>query len=61
VGALATVYAALGDRDRAIPLLEQAARAYDPVILRLKVDPRLDKLRGDPRFAKLLATVGLAK
>ena len=61
VGALATVYAGLGDRDRAIPLLEQAAQSYDPVILRLKVDPRLDKLRGDPRFAKLLATVGLAK
>jgi tetratricopeptide (TPR) repeat protein len=61
VGALATVYAGLGDRDRAIPLLEQAAQSYDPVILRLKVDPRLDKLRGDARFAKLLATVGLAK
>jgi TolB-like protein/Tfp pilus assembly protein PilF len=61
VGALATVYAGQGDRDHAIPLLEQAAQSYDPVILRLKVDPRLDKLRGDPRFAKLLATVGLAQ
>jgi tetratricopeptide (TPR) repeat protein len=60
-GALATVYAALGDRDRAFVWLDQARQSYDPVILRLKVDPRLDKLRGDARFAKLLATVGLAQ
>jgi TolB-like protein/tRNA A-37 threonylcarbamoyl transferase component Bud32/Flp pilus assembly protein TadD len=61
VGALATVYSALGDRDRAMLWLDQARQSYDPVITRLKVDPRFDKLRGDPRFAKLLATVGLAQ
>ena len=61
VGALATVYAALGDGDRAFASLDQARLSHDPVILRLKVDPRFDKLRGDARFAKLLATVGLAQ
>ena len=60
-GAIATVYAALGDRDRAIAWLDQARLLFDPVITRLKVDPRFDKLRGDARFAKLLATVGLAQ
>ena len=60
-GAIATVYAALGDRDRAIVWLDQARLLFDPVITRLKVDPRFDKLRGDARFAKLLATVGLAQ
>jgi serine/threonine-protein kinase len=60
-GALATAYAALGDRDRAFAWLDQARRSYDPVIVHLKVDPRFDKLRGDARFAKLLATVGLSQ
>jgi tetratricopeptide (TPR) repeat protein len=60
-GALATVYAALGDRDRAFAWLDQARQSYDPVITRIKVDPRFDKLRSDARFAKLLATVGLAQ
>ena len=60
-GALAIVYAGLGDRNQAFKWLERSRTLLDPVIGELKVDPRLDKLRDDPRLAKLLATVGLAQ
>jgi tetratricopeptide (TPR) repeat protein len=58
-GAIATVYAGLGDRDRAMAALTRAWTARDPIFMAVKVDPLLDSLHGDPRFAKLLATAGL--
>jgi TolB-like protein/DNA-binding winged helix-turn-helix (wHTH) protein/tetratricopeptide (TPR) repeat protein len=53
-----SIYAALGDRDRAITLLERAIkeRSTLPFIL---VDPQMDPLRSDPRFTELLHRVGL--
>jgi eukaryotic-like serine/threonine-protein kinase len=51
---LAYVYAALGDHDRALGLLEQAVSQRDPAVLWFQVDPRLDQYRGHPRFTKLL-------
>jgi tetratricopeptide (TPR) repeat protein len=60
-GALATVYATLGDRDQAFAWLERGWTTHDQIFIRLKVDPRLDPLRGDPRYTKLLATAGLAR
>jgi len=56
---LAYVYAALGDRDRAFQLLDQAYSERSSGMVWLKVDPRFDSLRGDERFAKLLKTLGL--
>lgn len=56
---LATVYASLGDKERAFALLE---RAYQERSLDLtwafKSDLRLDNLRSDPRFQSMLRRIG---
>jgi len=54
--AVARAYVALGDFDRAIPLIEHALRA--PAVegltaAYLRVDPAWDPIRNDPRFQKL--------
>jgi TolB-like protein/DNA-binding winged helix-turn-helix (wHTH) protein len=57
---LATIYAGLGEKDRAFELLEQAyeERSMD-IAWSFKADPRIDNLRSDPRFQALLRRVGL--
>jgi TolB-like protein/DNA-binding winged helix-turn-helix (wHTH) protein/Tfp pilus assembly protein PilF len=57
---VATVYAGLGDDDKAFELLEEAyrERCWD-LAWHIKADLRLDKLRGDPRFQSLLRRIGL--
>jgi TolB-like protein/DNA-binding winged helix-turn-helix (wHTH) protein/Flp pilus assembly protein TadD len=56
----ATIYAGLGNKDRAFELLEEAYRDKSlDVAWILKPDPRTDNLRGDPRFQNLLRRVGL--
>ena len=54
----ALVYAVLGDRDRAITLLEKGVqtRSLMPFVL---ADPQLDRLRSDPRFEELRTQAGL--
>ncbi|HYC88505.1 MAG TPA: tetratricopeptide repeat protein [Thermoanaerobaculia bacterium] len=52
---LATFYAQLGDRDRAMELLDRAVRSHVPAVSFVLVDPCLDAVRGDPRFTALLA------
>jgi tetratricopeptide (TPR) repeat protein len=56
--ALAGIYSALGDRDRAFAELEKGvqARSLLPFVF---VDPQLDPLRSDPRFERLVRRVGL--
>jgi TolB-like protein/Tfp pilus assembly protein PilF len=56
--ALAVIYSALGDRDRAIAALEEGVqtRSLLPVVF---MDPQLDPLRSDPRFQQLLRRTGL--
>jgi len=56
---LATIYAALGDKDSAFRLLENALNERSSWILDLKVDPRFASLRADVRFQDLLRRVGL--
>jgi adenylate cyclase len=57
--ALAFVYLALGDKDRAIDLINKAIDSRLPSVLWLKVDPRFDSLRTDPRYSALLNRIGL--
>ena len=58
---IATIYAGLGDKNKAFELLEKAyaERSLD-LSWFLKADLRIDNLRGDPRFENLLRRVGLA-
>jgi tetratricopeptide (TPR) repeat protein len=55
---VATVYAALGDRDSVFHWLNLAYEQRNVALL--KVDPFLDPVRNDPRFAELLKRAGLA-
>jgi len=55
---LASVYAALGDHDRAIAELEKLVRDRSQLPF-VFVDPQLDPLRSDPRFNELLHRVHL--
>jgi TolB-like protein/Flp pilus assembly protein TadD len=57
---VAIIHAALGDRDNAFALLNQAYEEQAEWMIYLGVDPRLDPLRGDPGFSELLRRAGLA-
>jgi len=52
--AIAVVYAALGDKDKALAQLEQAYQDRSDSMIFLKVAPEMDSLRSDPRFQDLL-------
>jgi len=51
---IATVYAAMGDKDQALAQLEQAYRDRSCFVSFLKMDPEMDSLRSDPRFQDLM-------
>jgi hypothetical protein len=55
---LATIYTAMGDKERALAAVEKMVqeRSNGPWSLR---DPELDGLRSDTRFKKIMQTVGL--
>jgi serine/threonine-protein kinase len=55
----AAIHAALGEHDRALDLLEEAAEQPSWQMRLLKVTPTWDPLRQNPRFQALLTTVGL--
>jgi len=57
---IATIYAGLGDKDKAFESLEKAYQEKSlELSWHLKADLRIDNLRSDPRFQKLLRRVGL--
>ena len=56
---IASVYAALGEKDQAFAWLDKAYEERDFILIFLKVDPMFDRLRSDPRFATLLRRIGL--
>ncbi len=56
---IATIYAALGEKDRAIAELEKAYQERSWYLVWLGLDPQLDNLRSDPRFQDLVRRVGL--
>jgi serine/threonine-protein kinase len=51
----AAIHLALGQKERALELLETDYAQRSNWMNRLKVDPIFDPLRGDPRFKALLA------
>ena len=55
----ATIYAALGEKDRAFKFLDRAIADRSEDVPLLKIDPRMAPLRDDPRFRELLSRVGL--
>ena len=57
---IASIHAALGEKDQAFEWLDKACRNNDLDLFHLKVDPGLDSLRSDPRFPDLLQRIGLA-
>jgi serine/threonine-protein kinase len=58
---LATVYAALGDKDRAFEWLEKVYRERSYYVVWLNIDPIFDDIRPDSRFQDLLRRIGLAQ
>jgi eukaryotic-like serine/threonine-protein kinase len=57
--ALASVYVALGEENRAFEHLDTAIDERDAGLVWLKVDPRFAPLRTHPRFAALVKRIGL--
>lgn len=55
----AAAWVTVGERDRALALLEDAVAKRSNCLMFLRNDPRLQPLHADPRFAALLARVGL--
>ena len=55
----AFVLAALGEKLKALDLLEQSYRRQTPNLWLLKVDPIWDNLRTEPRFADMLRRLHL--
>jgi TolB-like protein/predicted Ser/Thr protein kinase len=55
----ASLYARLGDRDRAFAELERAYARHDRSLLRITREPGFKSLRGDSRLADLLRRIGI--
>jgi TolB-like protein/DNA-binding winged helix-turn-helix (wHTH) protein/Tfp pilus assembly protein PilF len=59
--ALARAYAALGENEKALALLEVAYKNRRPGLAFVTTTPQFDSLGSDPRFGNLLQRVGLRK
>jgi tetratricopeptide (TPR) repeat protein len=57
---LATIYAALGEKDKAFASLDSAVAERDIFLAWVNVDSAADPLRSDPRFQELLRRIGLS-
>jgi len=58
--ALAQLYAAFGEKEKALDLLEISFNNRDTLMTFLKVEPKWDELRSDPRFIELLRKMNLS-
>src|SRR6201987_66177 len=56
---LATIYAGLGEKDEAFPLLEKGYQEGSAGVLYLLIDPFWYNVRSDPRYVDLLRRIGL--
>jgi hypothetical protein len=55
---LATLFATMGEREKALECLERGCAEKDQWMVWVKVDPLLDPLRGEGRFEAVLQRVG---
>jgi len=58
---IASVYAQLGEKDKAFQWLGRAYQNRDYFMTFIKTDPFMDPLRDDPRFSDMLRRVGFPK
>ena len=56
---IASVYCALGDRDRTFQWLERALQDREVRVGYLKIEPIWDPIRTDSRYVDLLRSMGL--
>jgi TolB-like protein len=56
---VASIYAALGEKEQAFDWLVRALKAHDTSLVFLRVDPRYTNLHSDPRFAEFVKRAGL--
>jgi serine/threonine-protein kinase len=56
---LASIHLALGEKERAFELLEEAYKEHSFHLTYLKVRPDFDSIRTDPRFVNLIRRLGL--
>jgi len=57
---LASIYATLGEKDKAFAELERSFAEKDCYLGRIAVDPFMDPLRDDPRFKSLIKRMNLS-
>jgi serine/threonine-protein kinase len=55
---IGSVYAALGERDKAFEWFNKAIAERDYILVLIRVDPMFDDVRDDPRFPALVKQVG---
>ena len=55
----ATLFVELGEKERALEILDKLFEDRASRIVMLKVDPRFDSLRGDPRFTEIIKRLNL--
>jgi tetratricopeptide (TPR) repeat protein len=55
---VATLFAELGEKDKAFAILNEAVETKDQHTNQIKVDPFMDPLRDDPRFKEVMKKAG---
>jgi tetratricopeptide (TPR) repeat protein len=54
---IAAIYAAMGDKDRAMKFTRSAFEERSDYMIYLRTDPWAEEMRGDPRFQEILRLV----
>ena len=55
---LAFLHLALGERDKALDLLEKALDNHEAQMVFLKIDPKWDEIRNNDRFRAIISRIG---
>jgi hypothetical protein len=58
---IARIYVGLGEKDRALDLLEKAIEGRETGLTYLKVVPQWDSIREEPRFKDLMRRIGFSQ